>query len=268
MKAKFGLLGEVLGYSLSPKIHEWLFGALQLDARYDLIEISREAFAHEETMEKLRSLNGFNVTIPYKEMMIPLLDEIDSFAAEIGAVNTVLNQGGKLVGYNTDYYGFLESLKGVQDKLGQKKTAVILGTGGAAKMALRGLEAFGFEKIVFISRNPIEASKKFVNYECYDYSVAPIIADIMVNCTPTGQNPANMDMTFDASWFSKINFFFDLNYNPSETLLMKLAQSQGVQTMNGMRMLAVQAIKAEEIWWNRNMDVDALVKEVIKLIRS
>lgn len=268
MKARFGLLGEVLGYSLSPRLHETIFEMCRLEASYDLIEIPREAFLLSDTKKILSAYKGFNVTIPYKEMIIPLLDEIDPFAVQIGAVNTVLNRDGKFFGYNTDYFGFVETLKSFENKLGQKETAVILGSGGAAKMAVKGLETLGFKRIVIVSRNPLEASKKFEFLECTDYAALPIRADLMVNCTPIGQKTIDFDIKLDDSWFSSINFFYDLNYNPPETLLMKHAQSQGVQTINGLRMLAFQAIKAEEIWWNQSFDVDVLAEKVTNLIKS
>ena len=155
MNKRFGLLGEALTYSLSPKIHQLFYEKLGIIATYELVEIPKDVFAGELTRVKLKKLDGFNVTIPYKEWIIPLLDDIDLSAARIGAVNTVINIDGDFKGYNTDYYGFMACIQelGIENR----RRVTVLGSGGAARMAVVALGDLGFEEIVIVSRDPVKA---------------------------------------------------------------------------------------------------------------
>lgn len=245
----YGILGYPLGHSFSKKYFTEKFEQLSLDAKFLNFELPtiQELPA---VLKKNIKLNGLCVTIPYKEEVIQFLDEIDPLAEKLGAVNSIQivrkkNQI-KLKGFNTDIYGFLESLKIF---LGQKRPqALILGTGGASKAIAGGLEELGID-FKFVSRNAKE--------NCFTYN--QLDADIMskykliVNCSPLGTFPKE-DTCPDIPYqlLTKEHFLYDLVYNPAETLYMKKGAAQGAKTHNGLRMLHLQAEKNWEIWTNNN----------------
>lgn len=265
MGKRFGLLGEKLSYSLSPKIHQAIYESLGITATYELVEIPRDTFAGELTRMKLKRLDGFNVTIPYKELMIPLLDDIDLAAARIGAVNTVLNTDGAFKGYNTDYYGFMTCIQELGIKNHRRVT--ILGSGGAAKMAVVALEDLGFEEIVIVSRDPKKAQIKFYKHICMDYvsfNHQKMASDLLVNCTPMGHSGSDMTETIDDEALKNQGFIFDLNYNPAVTPLLEQGNNLGIPGINGLKMLIAQAVKAEEIWLDRPLPIEALTTQIEK----
>lgn len=237
----YGLLGKNIDYSFSRKYFSEKFRSEKIDAEYhnfDLPEISEFP-----SVLKQQYLHGLNVTIPYKQSIIPYLDHLAEDAKKIGAVNTIkFEKDGKLCGYNTDFYGFTESLKPhLQNK---HSKALILGTGGASKAI-----AYAFQKLgiayKFVSRNP----------ESDQYSYAQLDKKILeefyliVNCTPLGTFPkVEIFPEIPFQYFNPNHLIFDLIYNPAETQLMKLAAKNGAKTVNGLRMLELQAEKAWEIW--------------------
>jgi len=263
MNKRFGLLGETLSYSLSPKIHQMIYDTLSVEATYELVEIPMEAFAGELTRARLKRLDGFNVTTPYKELIFQQLDDIDPIAARIGAVNTVINENGKFKGYNTDYYGFMISISTIGFKT--RHRAVVLGTGGAAKMAVIALEDLGFEEIVILSRNPNNARLKFEKHTCIDYDLfnrQSIASDLLVNCTPVGQKVIEVTETIENEALSRQGFLFDLNYTPLETPLLAQGHALGIRGKNGIEMLVAQAVKANEIWLHMPHSLEKITREI------
>ncbi|MDX1544439.1 MAG: shikimate dehydrogenase [Christiangramia sp.] len=237
----FGLLGRNIDYSFSRKYFSEKFKKENIDAKYknfDLQSIEELPKVLEENI-----ISGLNVTIPYKEEIIPFLDHLDPHSNKIQAVNTVkFEKDGSLCGYNTDYWGFLESLKPFLRP--HHKKALILGTGGASKAIAYALELLEID-YKFVSR------KKADNIFSYDELDREIIDSytLLINCTPLGTFP-NVDQypNVPVEYFSKDHLVFDLVYNPSETKLMQLAQKKGAKCLNGLRMLELQAEKAWEIW--------------------
>ena len=233
----YGLIGGKLGHSYSKIIHEQI-----ADYTYDLLPLPTEAEARA-FMEK-RAFAAINVTIPYKQLVIPYCDEVDPKAKAIGAVNTIVNRDGKLYGYNTDYAGFayLAKAHGVDFA---DKTVLILGTGGASKAVYRGLENLGIES-VFVSRTKKDSS--FLTYE----ELSPeIMAEytVIVNCTPVGMFPkVDFCPNIPYEQLTPNHLLYDLLYNPNETLFMKKGKAQGAVTKNGLEMLLLQAFAAWEIW--------------------
>ena len=233
----YGLIGGKLGHSYSKIIHEQI-----ADYTYDLLPLPTEAEARA-FMEK-RAFAAINVTIPYKQLVIPYCDEVDPKAKAIGAVNTIVNRDGKLYGYNTDYAGFayLAKAHGVDFA---DKTVLILGTGGASKAVYRGLANLGIES-VFVSR-----TKKESSHLTYDELTPEIMQEytIIVNCTPVGMYP-KVDFCPDIPYdqLTPNHLLYDLLYNPNETLFMKKGEAHGAVTKNGLEMLLLQAFAAWEIW--------------------
>ncbi|MFS4492378.1 shikimate dehydrogenase family protein [Maribacter sp. 2308TA10-17] len=241
-KVKFGLVGKDISYSFSRGYFSKKFKELGLDdhsyVNFDLQKI--EAF--KDLIPENPEIKGMNVTIPYKEEVIPFLTKLDSKAKRIGAVNTIKVNKGELTGYNTDIYGFQKSIEPFLKKHHNK--ALILGTGGASKAI-----AFVFEELEipykFVSRNPKEnqlSYRDLNNYILKEYT-------ILVNSTPVGTHP-NINQKPDIPYhhISKKHLLFDLIYNPDKTAFLITGESQGAAICNGHQMLELQAEKSWEIW--------------------
>ena len=239
--AKFGLIGKNIEFSFSKTFFTIKFEKAKKSHTYHNFDIpSIKEFP--KLIEKHKDLKGLNVTTPYKEAIIPYLDSIDKEAKLIGAVNTIRIKKGKLKGFNTDDYGFAQSL---DDLLPIKeKTALILGYGGAGKAVSFVLKNLSF-KYQIVSRN---ASDTAIGYE-------DLTRDIMkkhyliVNCTPVGTFPNISDYPpIPYKYLTKNHVLYDLIYNPRETEFLKRGFAQGARVKNGMKMLEFQAKKSWKIW--------------------
>ena len=243
MQKRFGLVGKNISYSFSKNYFTNKFKENNnSNCTYENFDLqSIEEFP--SCLKNNPDLIGLNVTIPYKETIIPFLDELSEKARIIGAVNTIkITKNGKLKGYNTDYYGFQKSL---EPKLQpHHKKALILGTGGASKGVAFALNQMGID-VTFVSR---KASKDTLNYF---QLTAEIIKEntIIINCTPIGTSPkTNECISIPYEHLTSKHIAFDLIYNPSETLFLKKAKKQGAEIQNGLEMLLFQAEKSWEIW--------------------
>ena len=241
---QYGLIGKTLSHSFSKKYFEEKFKRENINAVYENFELND--ISHVEGLFSIHSnLCGLNVTIPYKEQIIPYLDEVDEQAQKIGAVNTIYidKETGKMKGYNTDVYGFKQSLKPFLEN--QHQRALILGTGGASKAVAYVLNELGITT-AFVSRTP-----QLENQLNYDELNENILASflLIVNTTPLGTFP-NVDekptINYDA--ITPNHLLYDLVYNPAETAFLKEGKKRGALTINGEQMLQLQAEKAWEIW--------------------
>lgn len=230
---KYGLIGEKLGHSFSKTIHE------QLGYDYELREIARDEL---DGFMNSRDFLGINVTIPYKEAVIPYLDKTDEIAREIGAVNTVVNRGGKLYGYNTDYTGMraLFHHAGID---AEGKKAVILGSGGTSKTAHVVLKSLGAREIIKVSRSGKGGA---ITYE--ELYERHSDAEIIVNTTPVGMYPDIFGCPVDLARFDKLLGVIDAVYNPINTTLVQKARELGALAEGGLYMLVSQAIGASELF--------------------
>ena len=245
---KYGLIGYPLKHSFSIVYFNEKFKAENIDAEYVNFEIPRiEEFM--EVVEENPNLCGLNVTIPYKEQVIPYLDELDKDTAKIGAViviNIIRQPKGKvkLVGYNSDIIGFTRSIEPLL-KPDVHTHALILGTGGASKAIFRGLENLGI-KSSFVSR-----TKKNDEVMTYEELTPEVMQQykIIVNCTPVGMYPKVDECpAIPYDQLTTDHLLYDLLYNPDETLFMKKGRAQGATVKNGLEMLLLQAFAAWEIW--------------------
>jgi len=250
---EYGLIGEKLGHSYSKEIHE-LLGLY----KYDLREIPKDEL---ESFITSRDYKGLNVTIPYKEQVIPFLDFIDEGAKAIGAVNTIVNIEGKLYGYNTDYYGLLSLLKETGFDFTNKRV-LVLGTGGTSKTAHAVLKSLKVSDIRFVSRKKSEST---ITYDeaCTDYCDA----DFIVNTTPSGMYPNIDAQAIDLSGFKKLYGIMDVIYNPSRTKLMLQAEDLGLKAFGGLKMLVYQAVKAAELFTQTTIS-ESESERVYKIIRN
>lgn len=254
----YGLIGEKLGHSLSPVIHEKLFDKTGFSGKYNLFEVKRESLKDVVKGLKALGIKGVNVTIPYKLDIMKYLDELSPEAKKIGAVNTITILENKAIGSNTDYYGFGESLKNHNIQL-KGKTAVVLGTGGSSRAAAHYLLDHGIGELIFVSRNYQKAKVGYRDFRIISYQeLHGIRGDILINCTPVGMYPNTDSSPVEAAHLKQFKVVFDLIYNPRQTLLIKNALAMGVEVVNGLYMLVCQAAKAQELWNKTTFDRDTI----------
>ncbi len=239
---EYGLLGKKLGHSFSKEIHAMIGG-------YDYRLYETDEYGVKELMTK-KNFKAINVTIPYKETVIPYLDFISENAIKIGSVNTVVNKDGRLYGYNTDFAGLEALIKraGVQIK---DKNVLILGTGGTSKTAYAVSEHMCALKIYKASRHEGEG---VITYD-EAYKICNEI-DVIINATPVGMYPKNGEKPIDISKFENLTGIIDVIYNPLETALLKDARTGGIKNADGLYMLVAQAVKASELFFDTKYDED------------
>ncbi len=238
---KFGLIGKKLGHSFSKKYFTEKFAREGIaGAQYELYELP-DAQELRTLLQQEPELVGLNVTVPYKEEVLPLLDELDPAAAKIGAVNTIRISGGKTKGYNTDYIGFKASLEEFYPHQGP---ALVLGTGGAAKAVWAALNALGI---------PFKSVSRTAAPDVLGYAqVTPKLLQtypLIINTTPVGMHPNITEAPpLPYAALTPGHYLYDLVYNPGETQFMKHGAAAGAHTSNGLGMLYRQADAAWEIW--------------------
>lgn len=235
---KLGLIGFPLSHTFSPTYFSEKFEKNHhSDHSYDTFPIAKI----EEVVSLAKQLDGFNVTIPYKEQIIPFLDDISQEAMDVGAVNTVKKEDGQLIGYNTDVYGFEVSLRNFIPE-NFDSGALILGSGGACKAVKYVLGKMNIDHLV-VSRSKTNTSYQDLKKEgIKDYK-------LIINTTPLGMFPKiNSCPDINFSELSSKHYLYDLIYNPEKTLFLKYGEAKKSKTLNGKEMLILQAEKSWEIW--------------------
>ena len=229
---RYGCIGKKLTHSFSREINSRL-----ADYKYDLIELSEEEI---QPFFAKKDFEAINVTIPYKQTVIPYLDSVSDIAERIGAVNTIVNRDGKLYGYNTDYYGMKALIERVGLTLNGKKV-LILGTGGTSKTATIVATDMGAAEVLAVSR-----SKSDVCIDYNDAITAHSDARIIINTTPSGMYPDCESCPIDISAFDRLEGVIDAVYNPLSTNLVLNAKKKGIKAEGGLYMLVMQAVYAVE----------------------
>lgn len=269
---KYGLIGKGIQNSLSPAIHRLVFQALKMEADYQLFDIEED-----EVQQHLHTFKedgvGRNVTMPYKQIVMPMLDEIDPAALAIGAVNTISNHKGKLKGWNTDYWGFAWMLKRLKTKP-EGKSVAFLGTGGVMKAGFRYFYDHGASVIWIVSRNPEKTMKQFedadwwgdprvkwLNYQ----GIEAVKGDFLVNCTPCGMLEGLPACAVTEQVVQNFSAILEVIYHPWETDLVRMAKALGKQAENGFSLLLGQAIAAEEIWQGEKMP-EAMFDQIYQVL--
>ena len=241
MTAQYGLIGYPLTHSFSPGFFSEKFRQEGIDAEYNLFPIASIS-EFPALLNNNRNLSGLNVTLPYKETIIPFLDELDSVASSVGAVNCIAIRGDVTTGYNTDVIGFEQSLLPLLKK--EQDKALVLGTGGAAK-AVR----YVLDKLGIASQNV--SRKKEAGVMTYDELTNEIIHEhkLIVNATPVGMFPnTELAPALPYAGIGSGHLLYDLIYNPALTLFLLRGQARGAVVKNGLEMLQLQAIAAWGIW--------------------
>ena len=234
----FGIIGKPLVQSFSANHFNKKFADEHIDAEYSLYPL--EQIEDFPALIQSRAFAGMNVTIPYKSAVIPYLSELDETAREIGAVNVIrFLPDGRTIGYNTDALGFIDAIRPMLRE--NDKTALILGTGGAAKACHYGLKKLGLE-VRMVSRTPKENQLSYSDLQLSNFQV-------IVNCTPLGMYPHTEecpDLPYEA--MDNHTILYDLIYNPDQTLFMRKGAERGADVKNGLEMLLLQAFASWEFW--------------------
>lgn len=278
-----GIIGDPVEHSLSPVMHNAAIAKLGLDYIYVPFPVAQANLEQAILGFTAVNVQGFSITIPHKQQVIPLLSEITEDAINIGAVNTVWRTASGWKGTNTDAFGFMAPLKTIERDW-TKITPVILGHGGAARAVIAGLANLGCPEINIVGRNP---DKLATFYQSWQHAptitsllkihnwdnLASLIpaADLLVNATPIGMFP-NIDGTpVNAELMQKLKsdaIAYDLIYTPNPTQFLKLAQAEGAHIIDGLEMLVQQGVAALEIWLQQPVPVDTMrnsLKEYLKL---
>lgn len=264
----YGLLGEKLGHSISPQIHNLVFKELNQQGTYQLFQVEKERLKEVVQGLKYLGFSGVNVTIPYKIDIIDHLDNLSEEAKRIGAVNTICFKDGMATGFNTDYYGFGMLL----EKFGihiRHKEIVVLGTGGSSKAVIQYIKDNGAAKITLVTRKLLKES---FNKDCQIIDYTELSknpgGNVIINTTPLGMYPNINASPVEKNILSKFEAAVDLIYNPFETLFLKTARENGSIIANGLYMLVGQAIAAEELWNNISIEKGVVDKIYAQLMEN
>lgn len=250
----YGLLGHKLGHSYSPQIHSLLGFAGQRRYTYGLFPAEPEDIEEILAAENLR---GLNVTIPYKQTVLAFCDEISPEVLRIGAANTLVKRDEKITAYNTDIYGFRYMVYASGIQVGGKKV-LVLGSGGASKAVVCALEDLGAREIVIISRT---GANSYKNLDLH------ADADIIVNTTPVGMYPNNMERPLDIGLFPNLCGVLDIVYNPEITGLLLDAEERGIPHAGGLHMLVAQAKQAYELFTDKKLP-EKVINEIVTALRN
>ena len=271
-KKSFGIIGKPLSHSISPELHNFWFKKYNISADYSLLEIEQNEI--EEIIKKIRNkeLHGINVTVPYKQVVIPFLDLILDDAKETLSVNTIsLNKDGKIVGNNTDVYGLEQGfLKRLDEKNLEKNKILILGAGGVTPSIIYALAKKGIKQIT-ISNRTIEKAEdikkrfpfiKIIKWENIETEVNSM--NIIVNATSLGLKNS-LDFTQEFKFIKNNLVYYDIIYNPRETTMIKKFKKKGIKTYNGLEMFIYQGQKSFSLWNKIKPELD---EELIQTITA
>ncbi|OGP56522.1 MAG: shikimate dehydrogenase [Deltaproteobacteria bacterium RBG_13_52_11b] len=263
----YGIIGNPVRHTLSPLIHNRAFKRMGLNAAYLAFEVDHL----EAALKGIRGLGlqGVSVTLPYKTDVIPYLDKIDTMSTKIKAINTITNEGGRLIGYNTDWSGAMAAL---EEKVDLKGTRVyLLGAGGAGRAIGFGLKGRGC-KVTLFNRSA-ERAAQLANELGFDHrplsslaTLDRLDADVLINATSAGMHPRDDVSPVPKSILQKGVTVMDIVYHPLQTVLLREAEEQGCQTINGLEMLAHQGAAQLEIWTGKRADVRQIKEDLRKAI--
>ena len=270
---QYTLIGHPLGHSMSPFIHERLFAMAGRKAEYTLTDIAPEHLLEKEPF--LRSLQGFNITIPHKMAVIPMVDRLDESARRYDSVNCVANVDGKLVGYNTDCDGFTMSVKDYP----MDGKVLLIGCGGVGRMiATEALRSGADLTIGIIPQDRklvetfIQEAKQQMPDARVQYAVTAEIHekfDVIINASPVGMFPKADACPVSDELIDQADYFIDVIYNPTKTLFLRKALAQGKTAKGGAAMLVLQAVRAHEIWNGDSYtqeQIDTIIREMEQTI--
>jgi len=262
----YGIIGNPVRHSLSPVLHNGALRRMGLNGAYLVFEVNHL----EDALRGIRGLGirGVSVTIPYKTRVIPFLDEIEGVAKKIGAVNTISNKEGRLIGCNTDWLGAVEALEEKIDLQG--KRVALLGAGGAARAIAYGLKERGCRVFLF-NRSPEKAAElgKELGFPYGPLSsVEKLDVEILINATPIGMFPQDGESPLPKEILQEGMTVMDIVYRPLRTKLLREAEERGCRVINGLEMLARQGALQIEVWTGTKPGVEDIKKDLIKALEK
>lgn len=277
-----GIIGHPIGHSISPRFQQAGLDHLAVDHRYLPYEVQPDQVADFVASLRSNAVRGINVTVPHKEAVMPFLDEIDEWAAEAGAVNTIVNRAGRLVGYNTDGYGFLRALRESAGLDPAGKRALILGAGGSARGVVQALLRAGVADLTIANRTVERAGAlaelaanrnvptRAVQLDALQAGNVAEATDLIVNCTSLGMHhgPDEDASPLRASRIPASALVYDLVYNPMLTPLLREAQMAGAPTLGGISMLVYQGAASFELWLERPAPVSVMMDAAMSAMRE
>ena len=270
-----GILGYPLGHTLSPVIHEAGYKELKLDIKFNIWEVEPEKLENKVLELRKDNILGWCVTLPHKKSVISFIDELDESAEEMDAVNWIVNNNGRLVGYNTDWIGFTESLKFYEKKI-QDKNCLILGAGGSAKAICMALIK-GNARTIDVYNRTVENTKKFLeNFENQKLSIGILNSnqinnpnfinsyDLVINTTSVGMSggPAPNISPINTDNINRRALCYDLVYSPEITPFIQSAKNNNIETIGGLAMLVFQAIKGFELVTKQKAPIKKMLEAV------
>ena len=282
INSALGIIGHPIGHSISPRFQQAGLDHLAVDHRYLAYDVHPDLVSEFVASLRSDSVRGINVTVPHKEAVMPFLDEIDEWAAEAGAVNTVVNREGRLTGYNTDGYGFLRALRESAGLEPAGKRALILGAGGSARGVVQALLRAGVAELVIANRT-LERAEALADLAANRGVPARAIglndlqskgdsdpADLIVNCTSLGMyhGPDENAAPLPASQIPASALVYDLVYNPMLTPLLRESQTAGAPTLGGISMLVYQGAASFELWLERPAPVSVMMDAAMAAMRE
>ncbi len=282
INSALGIIGYPIGHSISPRFQQAGLNYLSVDHRYLPHEVHPDQVADFVASLRADAVRGINVTVPHKETVMPFLDEIDEWAAEAGAVNTIVNRGGRLVGYNTDGYGFLRALRESAGLDPAGKRALILGAGGSARGVVQALLRADVAELVIANRTLERAEAlaglstnrgvpaRAVGLDSLQSTDTAVQFDLIVNCTSLGMHhgPDDAASPLPASRIPPSALVYDLVYNPMLTPLLREAHSAGASTLGGISMLVYQGAASFELWLERPAPVSVMMDAAMSAMRE
>lgn len=273
MKQLYGVIGNPIGHSLSPVMHNDAFEHLNMDAHYHAFLVEEEALGEAVTGLKALGISGFNVTTPHKVAIMEYLDEIAPLARQIGAVNTVVHRDGKLIGYNTDGIGFVRALQSISEDPLQEKRILLIGAGGASRAIYFSLADVGVKEIDIANRtrdkakNLISGCMANVNSHALSLECAAENQgeyDIIIQTTTIGMHPHVEYTPLEIRSLKQGTIVSDIIYNPFETKILGDAKEQGAIIQNGIDMFVYQGALAFEMWTGCVPNIDRMKQLVMR----
>lgn len=274
-----GIFGYPIKHTLSPVIHDTISDELSLKERYIPFEIEENLGEYVKSAYE-NGIAGLNITVPYKEKVIPYLCEVDEDAKKIGAVNTLVRTEKGYKGYNTDMEGLYRSIKETGTDI-KDKAVIMLGAGGAARAVAYMCKKYGAKKVYIINRNidkaiaiaddmnDKEKLKKFIPFSANEYNNISERKYILIQCTSVGLKAEDgLPLIDDLDFYRQASFAVDLIYNPAKTEFVKSMEELDIPVINGLKMLLYQGIIANELWNNIKVDVTLMEKIYSKLIKK
>lgn len=282
IESPLGIIGYPIGHSISPVFQQAALNNLKIDAEYRAYEVNPGDLGGFVDSLRSKFVYGINVTVPHKEAVMPFLDEIDEWAAEAGAVNTIVNRNGHLAGYNTDGYGFLRALRESGQFEPAGKVALILGAGGSARGVVQALLRADIASLAIANRTRARAQSladmalsRGVQAEAMPLDSTRIndaarSADVIVNCTSLGMThgPDEVASPLRADQIPSTALVYDLVYNPGLTPLLREADQAGAASLGGITMLVYQGAASFEIWLERPAPVGVMMDAARAAMRS